>query len=104
MRGKRDLELPHDPPPELVIEVDITRSSVKRFPILAAIGVAEVWRYDGERVAFHALDGRQYKTIDDSIVLPPVTAKQATVFLERNDRESAVDWEDALRTWIRSRL
>src|SRR5215475_11076391 len=27
MRGKRDLELPHDPPPELVIEVDITRSS-----------------------------------------------------------------------------
>jgi len=33
-----------------VIDVDITRSSLNRFPIFAAMGVPEVWRFDGDRV------------------------------------------------------
>jgi Uma2 family endonuclease len=41
----RPLGLAVDPPPDLVIEVDITRSSLDKFPIYAALGVPEVWRY-----------------------------------------------------------
>ena len=38
-----------DPPPDLVIEVDITRSSLDKLSIYAALRVPEVWRYtDGE--------------------------------------------------------
>ena len=33
-----------DPPPDLVIEVDVTSSSVPRMPVLTKIGVPEVWR------------------------------------------------------------
>ena len=35
-----------DPPPDLVIEVDVTSTSLPRLPVFAAIGVPEVWRID----------------------------------------------------------
>jgi Uma2 family endonuclease len=103
VRGKREIDLTVDPPPELVIEVAITRSSLNRFPVFAAIGVPEVWRYDGDRVHFHALAGKKYRMIEESIVLPPMTASQATIFLEFNRRETAAAWDRAVREWIRDR-
>jgi len=103
VRGRYKTDLTADPPPELVIEVDITRSSLNRFPIFAAIGVAEIWRYDGERVHFHSLEGKAYRPIEESLVLPPMTAAQATIFVERVRQETAADWDRAVREWIRSR-
>src|SRR5262249_518426 len=46
--GKLELDPAHDPPPDLAIEVDIWSSSLNRLEIYAALGVPEVWRYDGE--------------------------------------------------------
>jgi Uma2 family endonuclease len=103
VRGKREIDLAIDPPPELVIEVDITRSSLNRFPIFAAIGAPEVWRYDGDRVHFHALEGKEHRLIEESVVLPLMTASQATNFIELSRRETAATWDRAVRDWIRSR-
>src|SRR5262249_45343136 len=47
MVGKRQLDPDVDPPPDLVIEVDVTSSSLKRLPVFAAMGVPEVWRLAG---------------------------------------------------------
>jgi Uma2 family endonuclease len=104
VRGKKEIDLANDPPPELVIEVDISRSSLNRFPIFAAIGVAEIWRYDGNRVRFYRLEGREYSEIEDSRVLPPMTAKQATLFVERDSTDDAVVWLRAVHEWVRARL
>ena len=49
-----------DPPPDLVLEVDITHPSLDKLSIFAAVGVPEVWRYDGERVRMLALAGDSY--------------------------------------------
>lgn len=43
VRGKAQLDLSTDPPPDLGIEVDISRGSLVRMPIYAALGVPEVW-------------------------------------------------------------
>ena len=102
IRGKDEIDLATDPPPELVIEVDITSSSLDRFPIFAAVGVKEIWRFDGERVRFHTLDGSTWRLIDKSLVLPPMTAAQATIFLERDRHEKATEWLRALHEWIRA--
>lgn len=53
VRDGHELDLAHDPPPDLAIEVDITSSSLDRQGIYAALGVPELWRYDGEQ--FHLL-------------------------------------------------
>src|SRR6266852_3756938 len=52
MAGRRHLDLRRDPPPDLAIEVDVTRSSLDRFGIYAALKVPEVWRLDGDVLAF----------------------------------------------------
>lgn len=44
-----------DPPPDLVIEVDVTHSSLDRMGIYAALGVPEVWRLDVTGLTFHVL-------------------------------------------------
>src|SRR5204863_3892315 len=48
VRDKLHLDLAVDPPPDLAIEVEISRDSLNRHRIYAALGVPELWRYDGE--------------------------------------------------------
>ena len=60
MRGKLEIDLLVDPPPDLVLEAEVSRSILDRLDILASLGVGEVWRYDGERLSIHVLgnDGK----------------------------------------------
>src|SRR5262245_35114566 len=62
--GKEDLDLNVDPPPDIVIEVDTTRSSLSKFPIYAALGVPEMWRCDGKTVETHRLKDGAYVRMD----------------------------------------
>ena len=45
VRGKTIIDLRTDPPPDLAIEVDISRSSLDRMGIYAKLRVPEVWRW-----------------------------------------------------------
>jgi Uma2 family endonuclease len=59
IRGKRKLNLKKDPSPDLVVEVDISYHALNREKIYAAIGVPEVWRFDGTRLlCLHLKRGR----------------------------------------------
>ena len=51
----RDPDRPDDPLPDLVVEIEISRSAVNKMAIYAAFGVAEVWRCDGEVASFQQL-------------------------------------------------
>mgnify|MGYP001275658409 FL=1 len=99
--GKRELDLTVDPPPDLVIEVDITRSSLNRFPVFAALGVPEVWRFDGERFTFYILRGDRYVEIPVSAALPPLTAANATTLLEASYRVGSRIWVRRVRESVR---
>ena len=85
----------------MVIEVDITRSSLNRFPIFAALGVPEVWRFDGDRLTMHRLESGWYTELETSFALPPLTASQATVFLEESRHEKSTMWLRRVREWVR---
>jgi len=45
IRGKKRLDMSIDPPPDLVIEVDVTNDSLNKFPLYASLKVPEVWRF-----------------------------------------------------------
>ncbi|MEM7204057.1 MAG: Uma2 family endonuclease [Planctomycetota bacterium] len=49
VRGRRELDLRVDPPPDLPIEVDVHASSVDRVKIYAALGCRGGWRSTGAR-------------------------------------------------------
>jgi Uma2 family endonuclease len=101
IRGKRHIDLTQDPPPDLVIEIDLTSSSLDRFPIFARVGVPEVWRYDGSRVRIFRLGGEQYEEIAQSVALPLLTGTAVTQFLEENMELESTEWLRRLREWVR---
>lgn len=102
MRGKMELDLTKDPPPDLVVEVDITSPSLDKMPIYAALGVPEVWLYEGESVVFKKLVGGKYKEIKQSLALPALTGEKATEFLNKGLTESSSAWFRQIREWANS--
>ena len=97
----RELDAEIDPPPDLIIEIDLTSPSLNRFPIFAAFGVPEVWRYHRSRVTFYRLEGGGYVETASSCSLPPLTAEVATRFLEERLRMRSTQWMRHVREWAR---
>src|SRR5438093_5174870 len=80
--GKWKIDLESDPPPDVVVEIDTTNESLAKFPIYAALGVPEIWRYNGKLTLFYELAGRAYTEISVSRALPNLTSRLLTEFLE----------------------
>lgn len=102
VRGRRDIDLSIDPSPDLIIEVDVTRSSLDRFPIYAQLDDLEVWRYERGRVSIHVLVDGTYQEADVSLALPPVTSAMLTRFVEDSELLDPWDWSEALLEWVRT--
>lgn len=101
VRGKNKLDLRVDPPPDLVIEIDITSPSLNKFPIFAALGIPEIWRYEGERVSIWRLEAGEYHELIESRMLPKVTSMVLTEFLEAGRQMKRTTWLRRVQTWAR---
>ena len=102
MRGRDELDFTVDPPPDLAIEVDISRSSRNKLDIYRALGVAEVWRYDGDELTIYVVmpDGR-YRESECSAAVPELPVKQLVAAMaERGDR-SELRIGRSFRRWMR---
>lgn len=101
VRGKARFDLTVDPPPDVVLEIDMTSSSLNKFPIYARFGVPEVWRYDGERVVIFELGGEGYAEAAESAALPPLTGAILTRFIEESKALGRRAWTRKVREWAR---
>jgi Uma2 family endonuclease len=98
---KEQIDFNTDPPPDVVLEIDIHHESISKFPIYAAFGVPELWRYDGESLTiYHLLDG-QYVLADASQALPILTSAVLTEFLARSPKEDQYDIVLAFEEWLK---
>jgi len=102
MIGKEDFDLEHDPPPDLVIEVDRTSSSIDKFAIYAALGVPEIWRLVKREVQIYLLNGERYETSPNSRAFPVLSTQKLSQLLAlglaKGERKAAL----ALRDWLRA--
>ncbi len=108
VRGKRRISLDTgDPPPDLVVEVDITSPSASKLPIYAHLGVAEVWRHDGARLTILGLlrqdaEGEgYYAEISESAFLAPARVELLTRFVEEGLTSGRPAWTRRVREWAR---
>jgi Uma2 family endonuclease len=101
VRGKAKIDLARDPPPDLVIEVDITHPSLDKLPIFAGLGVPEIWLCDGRRVKFLRLTGENYRETTHSLALSLLTDDIATRFLRANEELESLAWLRQVRAWAR---
>jgi len=103
VRGKDRLDLPADPPPEIVFEVDITGSSLHKDSIFAQLGVPEVWRYDGKNVEILVRSGDGYRKSNVSAALPFISAEVLEKFISEGRTLSRLEWFKKVRAWAQQR-
>gem|GEM_PF-156654 len=99
MRGKVRLDLDVDPPPDLLIEMEVTTSAIAKLPLFAAMGIPEVWRVTPERVAIFTLREGAYDPTPTSIAFPPLTSEVLTRFLMEGRTMPSTRWIRGIRAW-----
>jgi len=105
VRGKT-IDLDVDPPPDLAVEVEISRSAINSLNIYAAIGVPEIWRFDGSTFHIHSrrADGG-YEEVERSPALPFVRPEEIVRWLIDGEAlDDDVEWMRRVREWARAEL
>ena len=103
VRGKKRLDMEIDPPPDLLIEIDVTTTSMNKFPLYAALGVLEVWRYEGS-VEIWILDEGRYIRHPASIAIPILDEEFISGLMESSLTMKRPAWARRTRDRIRERL
>ncbi|MBK1989653.1 Uma2 family endonuclease [Sphaerospermopsis aphanizomenoides BCCUSP55] len=104
IQGKTRINLQQDPPPDLVVEIDITSSSKDRFAVYAEIGVPEIWRYDGKVFTINILEDGKYIVVDESLAFPNLPLTEISNFLSQVEDTDYLDLIKEFREWVRSKI
>lgn len=99
VRGQAKVDLNRDPPPDLVIEIDITSGSLDKFPIYGQVGVPEIWRYDGHRLSIYHLLNDEYQASESSRAFREVKAADLARLLQESLNQPSTQWLRLLQDW-----
>ena len=77
----RNVDFEKDPPPDLVVEVDITNTDIDKNQLYAAMGVPEFWRYNGELLSIYQLIEGEYQECEISPTFPTIQKEDLYRFL-----------------------
>lgn len=105
VRGRNQIDLTRDPPPDLVVEVEFSRSFVDRLAIASRLGVPEIWRWDGQalRVMVLGQDG-QYTESASSPAFPFLPVGELPRFLQQGVTQRDGQWVRSFRAWVREQM
>jgi Uma2 family endonuclease len=102
VRGRLDLDLNQgDPPPDLVLEIDITKKSLDRFPIYARLEVPELWCYDAGELKIYHLRKGEYVEAEYSLALPTLPIRELPQLIESHRSAGRRAIRRAVREWAR---
>ncbi len=95
----RVVDLAKDPPPDLVVEIDITHTDIDKLSLYAAMGIPEFWRFDGELVRIYLLQEDAYQESETSDTFPQIDKARLYAFLFES-QHSEVQASRTLRQWV----
>ncbi len=98
---KEEIDLNVDPPPDVVVEIDLHHESISKSPIYASLGVPEFWRYDGKSLTIYQLREEHYVASDASASLPMLTGTALSAFLARIPNEDQYEILLAFEEWLK---
>jgi Uma2 family endonuclease len=112
MKGKLAIDLMVDPVPDLIFEVELSRSPFNKFAIYAELGIPEVWRYiskPGEtflkgQLFIHCLQGDRYREEDFGQIFPFLSAGRILQFIDQSDTSGLAKALQNLRDWVRTNV
>jgi len=101
IRHKKRIDMEVDPPPDLLIEIDLTSDSSDKFPLYAALGVPEVWRYK-EALEIWILEKKRYVQRRSSVAMPTFNDKLVSELLKSREAMTRPAWLRQTRKRIRT--
>ncbi|AFZ27351.1 hypothetical protein Cylst_5325 [Cylindrospermum stagnale PCC 7417] len=104
IKGKKRINLQQDPPPDLVVEIDITSSSKNRFEVYADMGVPEIWRYDGNDFSINILENNKYISVEQSLAFPNLQILEIANFLAQVGEKDYLELVREFRNWVKSQI
>jgi Uma2 family endonuclease len=114
VRGGGEINLERDPPPDLAVEIDITHHAIDRDRVYAALGIPELWRFDGRHLMAMKLSPNRSRTgksttsshcyapIIKSLAFPFLTAKDLEPFIQKAASSGYTPAIRAFREWLQS--
>jgi Uma2 family endonuclease len=94
------IDISIDPPPDLIIEVDITNSSTRSFAVYQQLGISEIWRYTNSGVTIFQLQDGNYIEREFSNIFPMISGDVLGHFLQMSATENTIAIVRAVRKWL----
>jgi len=104
IKGKKRLDMSQDPPPDLVVEIDLTSSSENSLQVYADLGVPEVWIYNGSQLRIKRLENQRYVECDRSLAFPSVAVLEIVRFIEQAETMDYLELVKSFRGWVKSQI
>lgn len=106
VRHKRDLNFSVDPPPDLAVEVDVSRSAIGRLPVYASLGIPEIWRCDDDdQITFLQLvEGGRYVEMERSLTFGFLSSAELQEFLDVHLEVSERELIRKFVRWVRKKI
>jgi len=104
IKGKKRIDMNQDPPPDLVVEIDITSRSESSLQVYANLGVPEVWIYNGSRLRINRLEDGGYVECDRSLAFPSVAILEIVSFLEQAETMDYLELVKSFRNWVKGQI
>lgn len=105
VRCKDHIDLRRDPPPDLALEIEISRSVLDRLGIYAALKVPEVWRSDGQTIIVHLLQADDtYAESAASRAFPFLPMAEMSRFLQQRATLGNAQLLAAFKDWVRDQI
>jgi Uma2 family endonuclease len=103
VRNRKRINLRTDPPPDLVIEIDVMHSVVNREKIYAALKVPEMWVLKAESgLTAYALERRAWQPIERSRSFPFLRVADLNPFVARIGVDDDTSIATDFAAWLRS--
>ncbi len=100
IRSKKRLDLTVDPPPDLVIEIDITSRSHPS--LYQALGIPELWRFEQDTLQINLLQAGKYILSSNSLIFPGIPVVEVIPqYLVQSRTAGRNATIKAFRQWIR---
>jgi len=96
----RKVDLATDPPPDLVVEIDITHTDIDKPALYASMGVPEFWRYNGREWRIYKLENSEYLEVSVSPTFSILPKSKLYEFLAAAQVDE-VEAEVNLRNWVK---
>ncbi len=104
MRGKLQINLEIDPPPDLVVEVDLTHSFINKLSVYAQLKVPEIWQYKNDKITIYVLNDESYQESEESLAFPSFPVKELAQFVKLDEQKGENERMREFRRWVQLTL